>query len=101
MSSRPKSTSPAFGRLSETPSNCLARARIKPVDPHLADRPWQSFTRDRAFHRERVGSRSARLMRLQVLRLDRFPEMIGFFHRHPGATVIAHLAAASRVKMGE
>src|SRR5437868_11019078 len=101
MSSRPKSTSPAFGRLSETPSNCLARARIKPVHPHLADRPWQSFTRDRAFHRQRVGSRAARFMRLEDLWLDRLPEMIRFFHSHPRATVVAHLGTTWRVQVRE
>src|SRR6476469_7378802 len=40
-------------------------------------------------------------MRLEILWLDRFPEMIRFFDRHPGAPVIAHLASTRGIEMGE
>ena len=64
-----------------------------------ADRTWQTRARDRAFDGERIRARPARLMWLEVFWFDRFPEMVRFFHRHPGATVIPHLASARVVEM--
>src|SRR6266576_2302708 len=46
-----------------------------------------------------MGIRSAERTWLEVFWFDRFPEMVRFFHRHPGATVIPHLASARVVEM--